>query len=209
MNSVKQSTVYQLSAEDKQYWSAENFFDRIEANTIDDLTNENDRLKKKVSILSAELEAAKRRICELTGEPDTVAIENADITDYPKRSYCDWQFPEQEEDEEEDKLSGLLDDQEEKLSKLLDEISGLSDDISIGCCEIQRQYCCSKPPSMDIEEEIEQKGKLATASFFGELPNNGEAIENEEERENEEINSNNFWTEKDNENDISIVHKYR
>ena len=47
MNSVKQSTVYQLSAEDKQYWSAENFFDRIEANTIDDLTNENDHLKKK------------------------------------------------------------------------------------------------------------------------------------------------------------------
>ena len=64
----------------ERYWSAENFYNRLYEMEIDDLTWQNEELKttvtnqqSQIQELSAQLEAARKQIRELTGEPEPEA----------------------------------------------------------------------------------------------------------------------------------------
>jgi hypothetical protein len=68
---------FELSAEARQYWSAENFMNRMTEATIDDLTWENKALTQSLQVeqarvreLTEQLAAAEKKIRELTGLPE-------------------------------------------------------------------------------------------------------------------------------------------
>jgi hypothetical protein len=206
---------FELSAEARQYWSAENFMNRMTEATIDDLTWENKALTQSLQVeqarvreLTEQLTAAEKKIRELTGvpepepEPEETAAEvfRCELV----RQYCC--MDSYEEVCVGDNYDPLVMDREingsdNYLSPLHIEDFDLeatcntaaSDELTDGEAV---NYEVANDEEIIIEDYINREEYINcdeytnnySNSFFGTLPTGGEALEPENFQNNENLN---------------------